>query len=191
MIETSLISLDEAIQEGQTLSAGMKVILPIKDEAEIYGFIATEDNILSPNIDMPPLGDCLILSNRVISYLNKQQYSFPIFKSLCKAREQKYKLYLLYVPKFFKLSPVWHITLYKDAMSKEINHPRLDRIEGIKIEENVAYYYTNEQDLYFESKSKLRAIGSGFAVVTRRISRPSENIKYEIFDSHSVMIDQK
>ena len=54
MIETSLIKLDEAVDEGLKLSAGSKVLLPTGDEAEIYGFI-TSDDILSINVDTPPL----------------------------------------------------------------------------------------------------------------------------------------
>lgn len=190
MIETSLITLEEALQEGQTLSAGSKVVLPIGDEAEIYGFIATASNILSMNIDMPPLGECQVFSNRVIFYLDKNLHRFPIFCNVRITSAERYGLYLLHVPKFLNLSSEWDRKFYIESMCKENPHPRVSRIEGVRIEDNVAYYYPNENDLYFESRSKLRAIGSGFVVVTRRISKPSENIKYEIFDSHSVKIER-
>lgn len=188
-IETSLIRLDEAvIQDGQTLSAETKVVLPTGYEAEIYGFIAIEDDLLSFEIDMPPLGECQVLSNRVIFCLDNTRRSYPIFRSVCKAHEQKYGLYLLYVPKLYYL--LNDGKYYRDSMKDENPHPKVCRIKGIKIEGKVAYYYSDEQDLYFESKSKLRAIGTGFCVITRRVSKPRDDFKYEIFDSHSVMMEK-
>lgn len=190
MIETSLIRLDDAVQNGQTLSAGYKVILPIGEEAEIYGFIAIQNNILSSDIDMPPLGECLVFSNRVIFYLDKQLHRFPIFNDVRRPTQERYELYLLYVPKFFNLTSELERKYYVQSMTREIPNPKACQLKGVQIEDNIAYYYPNECDLYFESRSKLRAIGSSFAVVTRRISKPSENVKYEIFDSHSVMIER-
>lgn len=191
MIKTTLIRLDEAIQEGQTLFVGTKVILPIGDEAELYGFIATEDNPLSSAIDMPPLGECLVFSNRVIFYIDKQLHRFPLFKSVSKTNDQRYRLHLLYVPRFLSSSSEWVRKYYIESMRSEKSHPKVNILEGIGIEENVAYYYAKDCDLYFESKSKLRAIGTGFAVITRRLSKISDNMKYEIFDSHSIMIERK
>ena len=43
MIETSLISLKDALAEGQTLKKGMQVVLPFQMEATIYGFISIEE----------------------------------------------------------------------------------------------------------------------------------------------------
>lgn len=190
VIETSLIKLDEAVDEGLKLSAGSKVLLPTGDEAEIYGFIAIDDDILSINVDTPPLGECQVFSNRVIFFLEKHLLRFPIFKSVCKTTADRYGVYLLYVPKLCHLPSEWHRKYYKESMRKEKPHPQVWQIEGIRIEENVAYYYPEESDFYFESNSKLEGIGSGFVVVTRRISPLSGDIKYEIFDSHSVVIER-
>ncbi|MDE6648393.1 MAG: hypothetical protein K2K45_00500 [Muribaculaceae bacterium] len=191
MIETSLIRLEDAVQNGQTLSAGSKVILPIGEEAEIYGFISTVYNMFGTGIDMPPLGECQVFSNRVIFYLDKQLHSFPILTSVCKASEKRYGVYLLYNPRYLNLPPSdWSRKYYEYTMCRENPHPKAFKIEGVKIEDSVAYYYPNDYDLYFESRSKFRAIGSGFVVITRRVSKPSENIKYEIFDSHSVLIER-
>lgn len=191
MIETSLIRLDEAIKNGQKLSAGSKVILPIGEEAKIFGFISTGRNMFSTSIDTPPLGECQVFSNRVIFYLDKQLHSFPIFYSVCKASEERYEVYLLYNQRFLSLpSSNWDRKYYEHAMSRETPNPKVTQIEEIRIDDGVAYYYPNEHDLYFESRSKFRAIGSEFVVITRRVSKPSENIKYEIFDSHSVMIER-
>lgn len=76
-------------------------------------------------------------------------------------------------------------------MYKDVPDPRVSRVEDIQIENNVAYYYANKYDLFFESDSRFRAIGLGFVVITRRYSKLSGNIKYEIFDSHSVKIKRK
>ena len=190
MIETSLFKLDEAVQDGSKLFTGSKVVLPTGDEADIFGFIAIEDNLLSVVIDMPPLGECQIFSNRVIFYIDNRLYRFPIFQSVCKASEERYGIYMLYVPKFLNLSSEWERKWYCESMCNEKPHLKVSRINDIRIEENIAYYYPNNHDLFFESRSKLRGIGTGFAVITRRISKLSDDIKYEIFDSHSVIIDR-
>lgn len=91
-IETSLIRLDEAVQNGKTLLAGSKVFLPAGGEAEIYGFIATSNDIFGDIIDMPPLGECQVFSNRVIYRFEECTHTFPIFSSVCKATEEKYGL---------------------------------------------------------------------------------------------------
>lgn len=189
MIETSLISLDDAIQEGIKLSAGSKVILPSGDEAEIYGFIAINENPLSDSIDMPPLGECKVFSNRVIFFMDKQLHRFPIFQSVSKVSEERYGIYLLYVPKFLKLSTEER-KYYMESMCRDKPHPKVSRIDGIQVEENVAYYHPKEHDLYFDSRSKLRGIGSGFVIIIRRVSILSDEIKYEVFDSHSVRMER-
>lgn len=189
-IETSLIRLDEAVQGGKTLLAGSKVILPTCGEAEIYGFIAITGEIFGDIIDMSPLGECRVFSNRVIYGFGERIYTFPIFRSVCKAIEEKYGLFLLYVPKFFHLSSTWNRRAYLESMRNVKPQSQVSKIDGVRIENNVAYYYPKEYELYFESRSKLRAIGADFVVITRRISMPSENIKYEVFDPHSVRIER-
>lgn len=189
-IETSLIKLDEAVKEGQRLSAGSKVLLSTGDEAEIYGFIAIDDNILGVHIDMPPLGGCQVFSNRVIFYFDKQLYRFPIFQSVCIPSEERYGLYLLYISKFLHLPNGYATKYYLESMCNNRPHPKVSTIEGIQVQENIACYYPNKDDLYFESRSKLRAIGTGFLIITRRISKLSGDIKYEVFDSHSVMTER-
>lgn len=190
MVETSLISLDDAIQEGKKLSAGSKVVLTSGDEAEIYGFIAIDENPFSIDIDMPPLGECKVFSNRVIFLMDKQVHSFPIFQSVSQISEERYEIYLLYVPKFFHLSTEWDRRYYMESMCRDKPHPKVSKIDGIQVEENVAYYHPKEYELYFDSRSKLRGIGSGFVIITRRVSKLSDEIKYEIFDSHSVRMER-
>ncbi|MDE6006203.1 MAG: hypothetical protein K2G67_01435 [Muribaculaceae bacterium] len=183
----NLICIDDLIKSGKTLSSGSKVKLPSGDDAEIYGFIATEDNSLSKFIDMPPLGESSVLSNRVIYYLDNQLFRFPIFKNVCKARDVNYELQFLYIPRFLQLGGYLR-TEYVKLLAEGIVSCKLNSIEGVSIEGDQVFYHPNEYDLYFESYSKLRAIGKGFAIITRRISKLNDNVKYEIFDSYSVKV---
>ena len=187
MIETSLIRLSEAVQKGQKLSYGAKVLLPMGDEAEIYGFIAIDLNI-SSEITMPPLGECQVFANRVIFSLDNETLPFPIFSSVSKASEERYGLYLLYIPKFSNLSKSQRQS-YRWSLNNEKPHASVGQINGVKIDDNIAYYYPTENELYFESRTRLRSIGSDFAVIIR-VSKISDDIKYELFDSYSVRIEQ-
>lgn len=188
-IETSLIRLTEAVLQGQILSAEDTVLLPTGDEAQIYGFIAIHDSFLSLAINMPPLGECHVLSNRVICFFDKQLYRFPIFSSVGKVSEQRYPLYLLYMERFLEL-PAPLNSYYTNYLYRKANPRYLSKIDGVQVENDIAYYLPNENDLYFESRSKLQAIGTGFLVVTRRLAKISDNIKYEVFDAFSVMTER-
>lgn len=190
-IKTSLISLKDAVQQGQTLFDSLKVILPTGDEAEIYGFIASEDNPLSNAVSMAPLGESLVLSNRVIFTFDKVLYNFPIFTSVCRTNKDKYNLHLLFIPKFFTDLTEPQRSYYIESMKKEEPHYHVSRIPKVSTHDKVAYYEPNNNDLYFKSRSKLKGIGTEFEVITRRVSKHTDTIKYEIFDSYSVMIDQK
>lgn len=190
MIETSLIRLDEALQCGLKLYEGKKVVLPSGDDADIYGFIAIEDDMLSPFIDMPPLGECQVFSNRVMFLMDKKLHRFPIFSKVCKVSENRYDLYMLYLVKFNNLLSEWDLKAYIYYFRDRKIITNLMKLNGVQIEENIAYYIPYKNDLYFESRSKLRAIGSGVAVVTRRISKKADDIKYEIFDAHSLRMER-
>lgn len=193
MVATSLIRLDEAIQSGIKLYEGLKVVLPSCEEAEIYGFLTTEDFILSDNIDMPPLGECQVFSNRVIFYMNNKLHRFPIFSTVCKVSEDRYDLFALYIPRFETLlSDSFNFKAYVKYMgTRQItSYLKSIKINSLQIEKDIAYYIPNENELYFESRSKFRAIGSGVAIITRRISKKSDDIKYEIFDAHSLKMEK-
>ena len=196
IIETSLISLDKAVKEGQTLSKGLKVILPDGEAAEVYGFIAINDDVFSMAIDMPaiidmpPMGECQILSNRAFFYLENKIHRFPIFRSVAKANEEKYDLYLLYMPKFMALTK-YDLDYYLYSMRNENPNLRVARINGVRIEDKRAYYYVNNDDLIFKSGSKLRGISNDFAVITRRPAKISEDIKYEIFESSGIRTENE
>lgn len=189
MIETSLINLMDAIKNGRTISKGQRVTLPIKGESTIYGFIAVENDILGLSIDMPPLGEATVLSNRVIFTFDKQLHRFPIFNSVCRASDEKYGLHLLYVPKFLNLSNAWTVKAYVQTMVKETVNSSVSKIEGVKIEDNIAYYYPQDGDLYFTSLSKLKGMSNGLAVIVRRISNITGDLKYEIYNPEEIQIE--
>lgn len=64
------------------------------------------------------------------------------------------------------------------------------RIDGVKIEDNVAYYYPQSNDMYFKSSSKLRGLSDGLAVIVRRISKISGDIKYEIYNPDEIQLEK-
>lgn len=189
MIETSLINVIDAINNGRTLSKGQPVTLPVEGDATIYGFLAIENFIFSMAIDMPPLGEATVLSNRVIFAFDKKLHRFPIFNSVCKATEEKYGLRLLYVPRLLNLSNQWNVQAYEQSMVQEKSNPKVARIDGVKIEDDVAYYYPQNNDMYFKSSSKLRGLGNGLAVIIRRISKISGDIKYEIYNPEEIQVE--
>ncbi len=190
MIESSLINIVEAINNGRTISKGQQVILPIQGDATIYGFLAIENLIFSRAIDMPPLGEATVLSNRVIFTFDKKLYRFPIFNSVCKATEEKYGLHFLYIPRLLNLSNQWNKQAYEQSMVQEKPNPKAARIDGVKIEDNVAYYYPQSNDMYFKSSSKLRGLSDGLAVIVRRISKISGDIKYEIYNPDEIQLEK-
>lgn len=190
MIETSLINIIDAINNGRTLSKGQQVTLPVEGDATIYGFLAIENFIFSSMaIDMPPLGEATVLSNRVIFAFDKKLHRFPIFNSVCKVTEEKYGLQFLYVPRLLNLSKQWIVNAYEQSMVQEKPNPTVARIDGVKIEDNVAYYYPHNDDMYFKSSSKLRGLGDGLAVIIRRISKISGDIKYEIYNPEEIQVE--
>lgn len=189
IIETSLINLETALNNGYTLVKGQPVVLPIDGQATIYGFIAIENSVFSSEIDMPSLGEASVLSNRVIFAFDKKLYRFPIFNSVSKATEEKYGLRFLYVPRLFRLSNQWELQLYSQAMSQEKPNPKVARLTGVKIEDEIAYYYPPKNDIYFQSSSLLRGLSDGFVVIIRRISKISGDIKYEIFNPDEIQIE--
>ena len=156
-IETSLINVNEVLAQGQTLSRGMHVSLPMGLEATIYGFVPVEVSLFDFRIDMPPLGEAKVVSNRVVAAFNGGLRHFPVFNDVSKPVEERYPLSLLYIPRFLR--------------------NRLDS-------------ESQENDLYFESSSKLSGIANGLAVITRRLSKETDELRYEIFNSDEVLVEK-
>ncbi|MBD5422725.1 MAG: hypothetical protein HDR49_06835 [Bacteroides sp.] len=198
MVEKSLVSIKDVLTPGRLLSKGLIVVLPTGYEAEIYGFIAIEDNVAeiididksgNTSIDMPPLGEAIVLSNRVIFSMNEKVLKYPIFNIACKATENRYNLKYLYIPKFLRLSGNKSMA-YRQSMKKDVPDSNVGKIENVEIDDNRAYYYTSDSDILFKSDSMLRGISNDFAVITRRLSSKTDDIKYEIFSSNEILIEK-
>lgn len=191
-IETSLITVEEALSQGCTLRKGMNVTLPIRESAEIYGFIATDNDPYSNIIDMPPLGEAVVLSNRVLYASSKGTSIFQLFSEVGRATEEKYDIHALIIPEFVYLQSEWNRSAYIRTLKDEKADPRISRIDPrrIKMGGTKAYYHPRDIDLYFQSASKFRGIATGLAVITRRITRNTEDIKYEVFCANEVLIEK-
>lgn len=188
-IETSLINILDAIKNGRTLSKGLQVTIPVAGESTIYGFIAIENLFFSnPAINMPPLGEATVLSNRVVCVFDKIQYRFPIFYSVGQATEERYEINMLYVPRFLNEHES-KVRAYTQTMVSGVSNCNIIKIDGVKLENNIAYYFPKEDDLYFTSSSKLRGLSNGLAVIIRRVSMISGDVKYEIYNAEEVQIE--
>lgn len=191
MIETSTINLFEAVANGKELTKGMEVKLPLFDyKAYIYGFVPTQGRALDVEIDTPVLGQAKVLSNRIVY----ESRAFPIFTSVQKALEEKYNLYQLYVPHFLSDSKYaswrkayWQAFTGDSVDSKVASYGNVE-IDGT-LGERQAFYHPRENDLYFQSPSKLRGIASSFVVITRRISKVTDQVIYETYNPEEVKIE--
>lgn len=160
-------------------------------EGEIYGFIAMWNNICGPDIDMPPLGEATVLANRVVTYINGKFFRFPIFTETHSAEANKYNLYLLYVPKLCFQSNISYVNAYLESMLSGKPNDKIRKLKDIVMENDSVYYETQKEDIYFKSSlSKFCGIGNDFAVITRRITKNTGDIKYEIFYSSEIKIEK-
>ncbi len=198
MIETSTMNLFEAVANGKELTKGMEVKLPtVEYTAHIYGFVAVPEQELDvdklPLRDMPALGQANVLSNRVVSIICNQFCRFPIFTSVQKACEDRYNLYLLYVPHFLSSEYQGRRNAYKQTYTGESVESKVASFTEVKLEgtlqERQAFYYPRENDLYFQSSSKLRGMASSFVVITRRISKVTDQVIYEVYNPEEVKIE--
>lgn len=189
-IETSLVNVNEALAQGQTLSRGMQVSLPLGLEAKIYGFIAVEETLFSPTVNMPPLGEVKIISNRAVAYYNGCLCRYPIFRSVHKCDDEWHPLFHLYIPRFFNQGREAVTRAYKRCFADGVVESIIESLRGVGIEEGCAYYYPQENDLYFESSSDLSGFANGLAVITRRLSKETDELRYEIFNSDEVLVEK-
>lgn len=191
-IETSLINVNEALAQGQTLSKGMQVSLPMGLEATIYGFVPVEVSLFDFRIDMPPLGEAKVVSNRVVAAFNGGLRHFPVFNDVSKPVEERYPLSLLYIPRFLRnrLDSESLESAYLRVLMYGTPELKVKKLNGVDIEKGCAYYFPQENDLYFESSSKLSGIANGLAVITRRLSKETDELRYEIFNSDEVLVEK-
>ncbi len=190
-IETSLINVNEALAQGQTLSKGMQVSLPMGLEATIYGFVPVEVSLFDFRIDMPPLGEAKVVSNRVVAAFNGGLRAFPVFNNVSKPVEESYPLSMLYIPRFLRNRLDGSLeNAYLGVLRNGTAESKVKKLNGVDIENGCAYYFPQENDLYFESSSKLSGIANGLAVITRRLSKETDELRYEIFNSDEVLVEK-
>lgn len=190
-IETSLINVNEALAQGQTLSRGMHVSLPMGLEATIYGFVPVEVSLFDFRIDMPPLGEAKVVSNRVVASFNGVLRAFPVFNNVSKPVEDSYPLSRLYIPRFLRNRLDGSLeNAYLGVLRNGTAESKVKKLNGVDIENGCAYYSRQENDLYFESSSKLSGIANGLAVITRRLSKGTDELRYEIFNSDEVLVEK-
>ena len=58
--------------------------------------------------------------------------------------------------------------------------------DGVKIEDNEAFYYPKEDELFFESSTSLKGIANAFVVITRRIAPDNEQVVYEVYSPDDI-----
>lgn len=185
----------EALRQGQTVGAGTQVKLPIEGNAVIYGFVPYYfDDIDScfgyeGTVTCPPIGPANVIGDRIIFPLEGKFFRAPIFESISPA-DDRYPVYLLYVPRFLNLSSKYKISGYKKAFKNE--RPKLvgyDKYpDDIRILDKMPYYFPLKGEYVFSSASKLRGIGNSFVVITRRLSKETGTVVYEVYNPKDVEI---
>lgn len=185
-------SIVEALKQGKTINSKSRIKLPVEGLAEIYGFVPYHDDTFS-GLGMektpvcPPLGPANIIGNRVIFALDGKIYRAPLFKTISVA-EEKYPIYLLYVPRLLNLTAESRIKAYLSSFKNERPSPYINQVDGIRTIDNKPFYFPNEGEYLFTSSSKLKGIGNAFAVITRRLSKDSGLLLYETYDPQDVEV---
>lgn len=189
-----MANIYDKITGGGIINRGTKVKLPIVGEAYIYGFVPIDEDdffefsILN-DLDGPALGPACVIGNRVVFSIDGKFSRFPLFSTIRSITEEKYPIYLLYVPKLLKSPYSSHLTAYKYSMQNEKPHQNIGKVNGIKlIMEGTPYYYPQQNEFLFSCNSLLRAIANTFAVVTRRKSGDNELVVYEVFNPSEVEV---
>lgn len=185
-------SIIEALKQGKTINSGSRIKLPVEGLAEIYGFVPYHDDTFSSiglekTPTCPPLGPANIIGNRIIFSIEGNIYRAPLFKALSIA-EEKYPIYLLYVPRLLNLSAESRIKAYLSSFKNEKPSPYINQVDGIRIVDKEPFYFPNEDEYLFTSSSKLKGIGNSFAVITRRLSKDNGLLLYEVYDPQDVEV---
>ncbi len=174
--------------QGVKISQYTTIELPLVGKATIYGFVVYHDNIFSEQVRCPPLGRANVVGNRIIFAMDDKIYRFPIFTSIKKGTKECYPVYLLYVPRLMDLPYSSHVAAYIHSMKNEKPHTYIWKVDGIKLIDNVPYYYPKDDEYIFESTSPFTGIGNAFAVITRRISSNDGYFIYEVYDPNEVKV---
>lgn len=190
MVETSLINVREALNNGITLSKGMDVVIPKIGDASIYGFLSTLNDAFSHVFDMPPLGRTTVLSNRILCYIGQQLCRFIIFDKVTKVTGDRLDIQYLYIPKFAYIDNPRGLTAYKKVMGNVEWDSYIAKLNRVEVEDDKAYYLPEDNEIYFESSSKLKGVSKGCAVVTKRLSNNAEAIVYEVHNYNDVFVER-
>jgi len=193
-----MANIFETLKQGQTVEVGTRIKLPIEGKAVIYGFVPFHcddiDDIDSyfgydETIICPPIGPANVIGDRIIFPIDGKFFRAPIFESLS-SKEEEYPVYLLYVPRFLSLSSKCKISGYKKAFKSE--RPKLigyDKYpDDIRVIDNMPFYSPLNGEYIFSSASKLRGIGNSFVVITRRLSKETGTVVYEVYNPKDVEI---
>ena len=119
-----MANIFEALKQGITLESGTQIKLPIDGKAAIYGFVPyhfdDKDYCFGYEeiITCPPIGPANVIGDRIIFPLDGKFFRAPVFNSIS-TPEEKYAVYLLYVPRFLNLSSKYKISGYKKAFGSE------------------------------------------------------------------------
>ncbi len=184
----------EALKQGKTVESNTRIKLPVEGKAEIFGFVPYHDDFdtcfgYDETITCPPIGAANIIGDRIIFPVNGKFYRAPIFESIHLA-DEKYPVYLLYVPRFLNLTSKYQISGYKKAFASET--PRLigyDKYpDSIRVIDGVPVYFSEEREYIFSSASKLRGIGNAFVVIVRRRSNETGTVVYEVYNPNEITI---
>lgn len=184
----------ESLNNGNKIDAEycVKIKLPVEGKAEIFGFVTFHDDIFS-NVGTegaptcPPLGQANVIGDRIIFPIDNKIYRAPIFSCVSKP-EIKYPIYLLYVPRLLNQTYDSHIKAYVQSFKNERPSPYIAKVDGVRIEDKQPFYFPKEDEYIFSSKSKLRGIGNSFVVITRRISKETGALIYEVYNPKDVEI---
>ncbi|MBD5183962.1 MAG: hypothetical protein HDS97_03615 [Bacteroidales bacterium] len=185
----------ETLKQGKTLEANTCIKLPIEDKASIYGFVPYHrDEIDScfgyeETVTCPPIGRANVIGDRIIFPLDGKFFRAPIFNSVS-TPEEKYPVFLLYVPRFLNLPNKDKILGYKTAFSSE--KPRLKGYhkypDNIRVIDSIPFYMPLNGEFIFSSASKLRGIGNAFVIITRRLCKETGIVIYEVYNPKDVDI---
>lgn len=173
--------------QGQKISQYTPVKL-LNGEARIYGFIAYHANIFSENVSCPPLGKAYVVGNRIVFSMENKLYRFPIFSSIEKNTQERYPVYLLYVPRLMDLPNQSHVTAYVSSMKNEKPNSNVWKVDSIKLIEGKPYYFPKENEFYFDSTSQFKGIGDAFEVIVTRKSPVDGSLIYEVYDPKDIEI---
>lgn len=183
-----MATISNILSQGKKIKNFIPIRLPIVGSALIYGFVAINESSFSNIVNCPPLGSAHVIANRIIFSLDGNLYRFPIFSSISKPTDDKYPVYLLHVPRLIE-SCESYVNAYLYCMKNNKLHKWINKVDGVRVFDGIAYYYPREDEYLFETTSQLRGFGNSFVVITRRISSENGNVFYEVWNPNEIELE--